>query len=65
MQNNVGVVLLHGCYAKLLRSENLTAVGKIYLFNDLLQVALFWVAAVWSLWVFILHWVFFPLFCVR
>lgn len=46
MQNNVGAVLLHGCYANLLRSENLTAVGKIYLFNDLLQVTLFWIAAV-------------------
>lgn len=42
---NVRVVLLHGIYADLLRSENLTAVGKIYLFNDLLQVALFWISA--------------------
>lgn len=49
MQNYVEVVLLHDCYTDLLRSENLTAVGKIYLFHGLLQVALFWIAAVWSL----------------
>jgi len=40
-----------------------TAAGKMYLLNDLLQVALFCIAAVWGLWVFILHWVSFPLFC--
>ena len=48
-------MLLRDCYTDLLRSENLRAVGKTHLFHGLLQVALFWIAAVWSLWVFIPH----------